>query len=200
MPDVMASRLNKQLPRYISWKSDPEAENMDAFTVSWANDYLYCFPSFSLVMRHLGRLKEDQREYLWTTQVWRVPLLELAIDYLRILPKSVSLLRIPGINKVHPLYKTLTLIACRKVKNQNILGKIIDIIMQSWQCSIQKQYASFIKRWLLFCCERRKDAFHTTLNEVLEFLTKLFESKLSYSALNTAHSALSAIGITIGGF
>ena len=39
-----------------------------------------------------------------------------------------------------------------------------------------------------------------SLNDVLDFLTKLFESVLSYSALNTACSALSAIGIIINGF
>ena len=85
-------------------------------------------------------------------------------------------------------------------QNQNISGKSIDIIMGSWLHSTQKQYASFIKRWLFYCSERQIDAFHAPLNEVLDFLTDLFESGLSYSALNTARSALSAIGITINGF
>ena len=72
--------------------------------------------------------------------------------------------------------------------------------MQSWRHSTQKQYASFIKRWIFFCRERQSDAFQVSLNDVLDFLTKLFESGLSYSALNTARSALSAIGIIINGF
>ena len=116
--DLMASRINKQLPRYISWRCDPEAENVDAFSVSWASDYLYCFPPFSLIMRSIRKLKDDQGECLfvfplWTTQIWWTPLLELAVDYPRIIPKSATLLSIPGTNRVHPLHKTLTLIACR---------------------------------------------------------------------------------------
>lgn len=88
----------------------------------------------------------------------------------------------------------------KSFQTQNISTKAINIIMQSWRHNTQKQYASFIKRWLLFCSERQSDAIHMTLSEVLEFLTSLFESGLSYSALNTAHSALSAIGIVLDGF
>ena len=33
--DLMASRVNKQLPRYISWKCDPEATKVDAFSISF---------------------------------------------------------------------------------------------------------------------------------------------------------------------
>lgn len=88
----------------------------------------------------------------------------------------------------------------KSFQSQNISTKAINIIMQSWRHNTQKQYASFIKRWLLFCSERQSDAIHTTLSEVLEFLTSLFESGLSYSALNTARSALSATGIMLDGF
>ena len=34
--DLFASRLTKQLPRYYSWRPDPEAEATDAFTQNWA--------------------------------------------------------------------------------------------------------------------------------------------------------------------
>lgn len=38
------------------------------------------------------------------------------------------------------------------------------------------------------------------MNEILDFLTELFETGIGYSALNTARSALSAVGIVIDGF
>ena len=41
--DLMASRVNKQLPRYISWKCDPEATKVHAFSISWSHGYYYCF-------------------------------------------------------------------------------------------------------------------------------------------------------------
>ena len=35
--DMFASRLNKQLKNYISWKPDPESYAIDAMTVSWSS-------------------------------------------------------------------------------------------------------------------------------------------------------------------
>lgn len=137
--DLMASRLNKQLPRYISWKCDPDAMKVDAFSVCWSDDYLYCFPPFSLVMRCVRKLKDDQGECLfvcplWSTQVWWTPLMELVIDYPRIIPKSQNLLSIPGTNKIHPLHKTLTLIACRLSGNLSKL-KTFQQKLSTLSCS-----------------------------------------------------------------
>jgi hypothetical protein len=47
----------------------------------------------------------------------------------------------------------------------------------------------------LFCDKRKINSVCPTLNQVLEFLNSLFESGLSYSAINSARSALSAYGI-----
>lgn len=69
--------------------------------------------------------------------------------------------------------------------------------MRSWRQSTQKQYSTFIKRWISFCGERQTSTFHTSLNLILDFLTSLYESGVGYSALNTARSALSAVGIII---
>ena len=38
--------LNKQLDRYASWHPDPHASIIDAFSVSWGNEYFYAFPPF----------------------------------------------------------------------------------------------------------------------------------------------------------
>jgi hypothetical protein len=47
----------------------------------------------------------------------------------------------------------------------------------------------------LFCDKRKINSVCPTLSQVLEFLNSLFESGLSYSAINSARSALSAYGI-----
>ena len=46
MPSVnlFASRLNNQVDNYISWKPDPAAMAVDAFTTSWSEDWFYAFP------------------------------------------------------------------------------------------------------------------------------------------------------------
>jgi ribonuclease HI len=45
--DLFASRTNKQLDKYVSWKPDPYALYVDAFTMCWTNYYSYLFPPFN---------------------------------------------------------------------------------------------------------------------------------------------------------
>ena len=42
--DLFASRLNRQLPIYCSFKPDPDAAHVDAFTLQWCDKHCYCFP------------------------------------------------------------------------------------------------------------------------------------------------------------
>ena len=42
--DLFASRLNRHFPIYCSFKPDPDASYIDAFTLSWSDKHFYCFP------------------------------------------------------------------------------------------------------------------------------------------------------------
>ncbi|XP_068714943.1 uncharacterized protein [Montipora foliosa] len=42
--DLFASRVNAKLPAYVSWKADPFARYVDAFTLNWASHTFYAFP------------------------------------------------------------------------------------------------------------------------------------------------------------
>ena len=53
---IFASRLNAQLPRFISWHPDPDAEAVDAFTVDWGKLKFYAFPPFCLIARCLQKI------------------------------------------------------------------------------------------------------------------------------------------------
>ena len=115
--DMFASRLNCQMDKYVSWKRDPDALWVDAFSRSWTNTYFYAFPPFSLIMRCLQKTVRDTAECiivvpLWPTQIWYPELLKLLIDHPRILPQG-NILSLPNSRKVHPLMKKLHLIACR---------------------------------------------------------------------------------------
>ncbi|KXJ09019.1 Transposon Tf2-6 polyprotein [Exaiptasia diaphana] len=68
-----------------------------------------------------------------------------------------------------------------------------DIIMASWRNGTQKQYKTYIQKWINFCSERQTDCYSPQINEALEFLAMLYATGLSYSTLNTARSALSSI-------
>ncbi|XP_063436130.1 uncharacterized protein LOC134717568 [Mytilus trossulus] len=58
--DLFASRLNKQLSKYVSWFPDPDAMASDAFSFSWKNYLPYVFPPFSIIARILNKVEEEQ--------------------------------------------------------------------------------------------------------------------------------------------
>ena len=54
--DLFVSRLNRyQLKPFASWRPDPEAMAIDAFSLDWREQYFYAFPPFSLINRVLKR-------------------------------------------------------------------------------------------------------------------------------------------------
>jgi ribonuclease HI len=54
--DLFATRINTKLPRFCSWMPDPDAEIIDAFTVSWEGEYIYAFPPFSLLGKVIQKI------------------------------------------------------------------------------------------------------------------------------------------------
>ena len=65
--------------------------------------------------------------------------------------------------------------------------------MASWRESTKKQYRTYLTRWKQFCAERNINWSNATVEQGIDFLANLFEQELSYSAINTARSALSVI-------
>ena len=115
--DLFASRLNKQLDRYVSWKPDPDAAFVDAFALNWSNMLIYAFPPFSLLGRLVQKVRVDAAEMvlvalLWVTQNWFTPILEMLIQDPLILKVKKQTLNVPGTNKVHPLVNKLHLMVC----------------------------------------------------------------------------------------
>ena len=47
--DLLITRLNHQLPEYVSWRPDPHAVAADAFEMRWVDFQGYANPPFSLV-------------------------------------------------------------------------------------------------------------------------------------------------------
>jgi len=86
----------------------------------------------------------------------------------------------------------------RSLESRQIFGKSADIILASWRSGTQKQYNTYINKWVSYCCKEQIDCLSPSVGKIIAFLTTLFEQGLSYSSLNTARSALSCL-ITIDG-
>lgn len=68
-----------------------------------------------------------------------------------------------------------------------------EVNMGSWAPATKKQYNSYLEKWTIFCVENRVNPRKPSIIEIMRYLTWLSVSKgMSYSAINTARSALSA--------
>jgi len=131
--DLFASRLNKQIQRYVSWKPDPEAEAVNAFSLDWSRDLMYAFPPFSLIGQTLQKVREDQAEMvlvapLWTTQNWYPVVMTMLTDFPYIVKVKKDTLTLPQTQKVHPLADHLHLMVCRlsgkSLRNEEFLQRL----------------------------------------------------------------------------
>ena len=108
--DLFASRTNSQLPTYCSWKPDPHAVAIDAFSFSWRDHRPYMFPPFVMIPRCLHKLRQDVSTAwmiapVWPNQVWFPQLLSCLADQPILLPPLPNIISSPeGGN--HPLAKS----------------------------------------------------------------------------------------------
>ena len=113
--DLFASRTNAQCMQYVSWKPDPFAFAVDAFTIDWNTQGLYAFPPFSVIGRLLTKLAREGASLvavfpLWPNQPWFPRALQMSTDYPRLLPAKTDLLRLPqNPHKTHPFLHKLRL-------------------------------------------------------------------------------------------
>lgn len=98
--DLFATRLNTQLPKFVSWKKEPQAWKVDAFSFSWKDLNGWANPPFGLIARLLAKVRREGSTItlvapLWRTQPWFPSLGELCIDFPIILPNRQDLF-LPG--------------------------------------------------------------------------------------------------------
>ena len=105
--DLFASRLTAQVPRFYSWRPDPQAEATDAFAQEWATVKGYAFLPFGLIGRCLRKLLYQGVSRLvliapiWKSQPWYPLLLDLRIASPVLLPQRPGLLTRHG--EIQPL-------------------------------------------------------------------------------------------------
>jgi hypothetical protein len=106
--DLMATRINKQMDRFMAYRPDPDAFAIDAFSWSWKGFRFYCFPPFACISRILQKVSsEDTIGILvtpdWKNQVWYSYLRIITIKEIN-LPYSDHLLLDPtGAQRIHPM-------------------------------------------------------------------------------------------------
>lgn len=113
--DLFATRLNAKCQKYVSWKRDPEAFNIDAFTLNWSTFFFYAFPPFSLILKSLRKIINEEATGIlvvpyWPSQPWYPIFLKLSRYNPIYLSPDPELLLSPFRTR-HPLWKRLTLVS-----------------------------------------------------------------------------------------
>ena len=118
--DLFATRLNAKCELYVSFKPNPNAFAVDAFTQNWNDIKGYAFPPLSLIGRILAKIKRDEASITvtvpcWQTQPWFPQFLRMVEhDTAPVLLKPHhKLLQVPGTGQKHLLWKKLHLIVAR---------------------------------------------------------------------------------------
>ncbi len=117
--ELFASRINYHLPSYVSWKADPHASFVDAFSINWAQfTHGYAFPPFCLISRCLQKIFNEMATVtiivpMWTIQPWFTGVLNLLIDYPHVFQVTDVVLSNPLLPGPHPLSPKLHLMACK---------------------------------------------------------------------------------------
>ena len=115
--DLFAARHNTQLPRYFSFKPDPEAEAVDALAQCWSDLRAYAFPHllwYREMPSEVGAGAGERIVPVWHNQTRFPTLLTKLIDLPILLPDLKKIIPNPA-GEAHPLIvrNSLHLAACR---------------------------------------------------------------------------------------
>ena len=80
----------------------------------------------------------------------------------------------------------------QSIQDRGISEVAANLIMASWGDRTKKHYSTYLTKWQKFCNQRQISDIQPSVVSVLDFLTLLYQQGLTYSAINTARSALSS--------
>ena len=113
--DLLASRLNRKVPRFVARSKDPWADASDALVAPWGHYHLiYAFPPLRLLPRLLHRVEAEGIPTIliatdWPRRSWYTDLVRLVADAPWRLPLREDLLSQGPI--FHPALRSLALTA-----------------------------------------------------------------------------------------
>ena len=201
--DLFATRLNKQIDKYVSWMPEPYCTAVNAFNFSWKTHKIYAFQPFSLVGAAISKLIRDNTIGImiiptWTTQYWFPTMLAHLVDHAIQFPSGLKILSLP----FKPSKRSLTVSEASTFSSHPIVQslerfslprEIEEVILAAWKPKTAAKYKSFIDRWKLFCIRGSENCYTPSVNSALKLLYYLYKNGCYYFGLSSARSALSTI-------
>ena len=205
----MATRLNTQLPLYISLVPDPHAIAVDCFPASWKSTNP-CFSPLHLQcgVKNLegsttGESPIDNSSSIMapstvvSTSVSHDHRYSTALASIRQSPHyapegnqdtETSQAPFPQPPQVDGFQYLRS-----ELGKQGIPSESADYILKGWRDSTKSQYRLYFRKWIQFCDQQQSNPFLFDEKNVLAFLTHLFNNGLSTSGVGTAKAAIHAI-------
>ena len=158
--DLFASRLNYQISSYCSWHTYPNSAHVDAFTTNWIWLKFLCFPPFSLHPRCLQKISlrpstgcTTNRPALANSNVVSSPpttFMRPALDPAPTTrPSTTPLRQWPTSTAQEPSTDGMSCVR-GSFSHYHFPEEVTDILMASWRKGTQKQYATYVKKWMGF--------------------------------------------------
>lgn len=181
--DLFMTRLTNQLPRYVTWRLDQEAEVTDTFSQDCSQIRGYTFPPFSLVGRCLPQVREqDTQHMVLVAPVWETHALvpSTVTSYCRFpprLPKDSWLLSKEGSH--HPL------------PQRQLAGRLVSgLFVSAWRNQNSSSYESAWRLWGSWFRQKEVDPFSASVQQVVNFLASLFADGKEHRTIIVYRSAL----------
>ena len=197
--DCFANRINPQLHVYFSRRPDTEAKFIDAFTVNWRPYLCYLFLPFTLLPRakdSSGASTRSNCSTLLANPVLVQSNFELSSTRNSDLQTQCNQFDITTRSKSQTPISRKTFayggsIIWEKYRKLGYSENTKNILLASWRPGTLKNYSKYIDLWKQFASMN-----NFRVQNVLDFLSKLFSDRHSCSQIDTASSALSGF-ITI---
>ena len=184
--DLFAMRLTHQLPRYVSWRPDPQAIAADAFSLNWATLKGYAFPPVQSNTTNFTQSNEGRSHHHPSgASVAGTDLVALATSTGNQLASSPAIYTGNTEEPCRPNNDTSnvpTLTSSRLDSFQRSCSTVglpdhITRLLSASVCkSTSKTYDSLWRRWNGWCDRREIDPISASVNNVLTFLSEQFQN------------------------
>ncbi|KAL9964636.1 hypothetical protein ACROYT_G028306 [Oculina patagonica] len=98
----------------------------------------------------------------------------------------------PSLGRVSHLYQ--------RFQAEGIPTNVADLLIAATRTSTHKTYESSWNRWCRWCSGRQIDPLSSSINDILIFLTEVFNEGLAYRSINVLRSAISSTHPKIDGY
>ena len=133
------------------------------------------------------------------SQAWYPVILEMLVDYPRLIPPQGLLQR--GQKQRVTDNSSTNRVAClrERYRNNCLSSETSKLMLASWRTKSSQSYDSLFGKWARWCAERDHNPISGPVADTANFLAHLHEAGYQSRSLNAYRSAISSVHDTVDG-